>query len=93
MHQVHQTYMFQASGPPHPGPVPPVGVGWGLVQIVGAISFNLPYELIKMVEYELGNLNFRFCRDLQPCRVQAASRRGFFFRENDVPGFFEHVLC
>ena len=45
------------------------------------------------VEYDMENHNFRFCLDLQTCRVQAASRRVLFFWENDVPGFVEHDLC
>jgi hypothetical protein len=42
-------------------------VGFYLVwhQIAGAISFNSPYKLSKMVEHELANQNFRFCLDLQ----------------------------
>ena len=44
-------------------------------QIADAISFNLPYKLFKMVEYDVTDHDFRFCLDLQIDRVQAASRR------------------
>ena len=45
-----------------------------------------------MLECELGNQNFRSCLDSQIDRVQNVSRRAFFFKENDVPGFLKHVL-